>query len=334
MIDADTTTHDSGQEAGAMDVPVLRLVADDLRRALEDIDPVELRIAQLTGPTAEHHDCRHGNGVTALPNDDLVLFEDPHTAARFVMPRSTLYLSRTTMMVALAASELLAAGETTVALLASGDTALFHLTVLARHLPGVGHVCLTSANDQAPPQLDERVLDLLGRAGIELSVVDTLDEAALGANLLITTGPGHDNLTHRHLTRGALLVNATGRDLPTDVINHVDQIYVDDIALLEHNKHRHFVTVHLAENENDDKSIHLLRTEGWHHPGATWYQLHRVETDIRQVISGHHPGRTHLDDVLLFELLGIRELDFALALRIHKTARQQGLGTWIQKPSP
>lgn len=313
-----------------MDVPVLRLITDDLRHALEDIDPVELRTTRPTGPEAAHRNVLPGDGMTTPSDDDLVMFEDPHTGGRFVLPRSILCLSRAAMMMVLAAGELLAAGETTVALLASGDAALFHLAALARHLPGVGHVCLTSASDQGPPQLDERVLDLLGRADIELSLVDTLDEAALGANLLITTGPGHDDLTHRHLTRGSLLVNATGRDLPADVIDRVDQVYVDDIGLLEHNEHRHFVTVRLREGI-DDRPAPLMRTPRWHR-ATNRHQVGRVEADIRQVLAGHHRGRTHLDDMLLFELLGVRELDVALALCLHRAARQHGLGTWIRPP--
>lgn len=307
-----------------MDTPVLRLLANDVRHALEDIDPAEHHHSRLRNVLTD-------NGMTTVgesSDDELVLFEDPHTAALFMMPRSILCLGRATMMIALAASELLAAGETTVALLASGDTALFHLAMLARHVPGVGHVCLTSANDREAPRLDERVLALLDRAGIDLSVVDTLDEAALGANLLITTGPGHDDLTHRHLTRGALLVNATGRDLPTDVVNQVDQVYVDDIGLLEHNRHRHFVSVHLRDGAHE-LTTPLLRAADWHQRRDTWYQVRRVEADITQVHSGHHPGRTDLDEVLLFELLGVRDLDLALALHIHRLALRRGLGTWV-----
>jgi ornithine cyclodeaminase/alanine dehydrogenase-like protein (mu-crystallin family) len=321
-----------------MDEPVLQLTADDLRHALEDIDPIELRMAQVVAPAERERGSRHGvpgHGLTgtngASYDDDLVLLDDPHLGARFVVPRSALCLSRATMMVTLAAGELLAAGETTVGLLASGRTAWFHLAMLARHLPGIGHVCLTSASDQAPPRLNEQVMSLLSQAGIELSVVDVLDEAVLGANLLITTGPGHDDLTHRHLARGALLVNVTGRDLPAGVVDHVDQIYVDDLDLLERTRHRHFVTVHLREGARD-RPAPLLPTEGWHQQRATWQQVRRVEADIRQVLSGHHSGRTHLDDVLLFELLGVRELDFALALRIHRSARQRGLGTWVRPP--
>lgn len=323
-----------------MNGPVLRLNADDVRRALDDIDPAELWQARTTGPATEHDGCRTRRvrpprepattGDDAPDDeldDELVLFEQQGVVVRTELPRSVLCLGSTAMMVALAAGELLARGETTVALLASGDTALFHLETLLRHLPGIGQICLTSAGREAPPRLDVRVLDLLRRAGIELSVVDTLDEAALGANLVISTGPGHGDLTHRHFARGVLLVNATGRDLPADVVNHVDQIYVDDLSRLEHFAHRHFVSVHLRSGA-PDASTPLRQTDGWHHQWATWYQVGRVEGDLGQVIARQHPGRAHIDDILLFEPLATRDLEFALLSRIHQIALLRGLGTW------
>ncbi|HYQ62603.1 hypothetical protein [Actinophytocola sp.] len=310
-----------------MGKPVLRLGADDLWRVIKELDPIDLRMAKLAH-LAAGGGCRPGDRAAEAgeqPDDDLVLIEDPGGVDRCVIPWSILCLCHAVMTVALAAEELLVPGETTVGLLASGDVAHCLLTMIACHLPGVGQVYLTAASDQGPAPIDARVRDLFDRAGIELSVVTTVDEATSGANLLITTGPGHEDLVYRHLPRGALLVNVAGLDMPADIVDRVDQIYVDDLGLLERNRHRRFVTVHLDGRVNG-RCVSLRRGWGRHHNRCTWFDLRRIEADFGQVISGRHPGRTHLDDVLLFELLGVRELDVALAEQIHRTARACGLG--------
>jgi N-[(2S)-2-amino-2-carboxyethyl]-L-glutamate dehydrogenase len=310
-----------------MDKPVLRLGVDDVWRVIKELDPIELRMAKLAHLTAAGG-CGTGDRAAKAaeqPEEDLVLIEDPGGVDRCAIPWSILCLCHAAMTVALAAEELLAHGETTVGLLASGEAAHFHLTTIACHLPGVGQVYLTSASDQGPAPVDARVLDLFDRAGIELSVVTTVDEATRGANLLITTGPGHDDLVHRHLPRGALLVNVAGLDMPANIVDRVDQIYVDDLGLLERNRHRRFVTVHLDRLVNG-RRVPLRKSLGWQRDRSTWFDLRRIEADFGQVISGRRPGRTNLDDVLLFELLGVRELDVALAEQIHRTARACGLG--------
>jgi ornithine cyclodeaminase/alanine dehydrogenase-like protein (mu-crystallin family) len=326
-------------EAGAMEGPLLQLNAEDVRRVLEEIDPVELLMAQLPRPTDERRDREHqgrflsAHGVVAGgrgPAAELVLFEDPRAGVRCVMPRSSMYQLHVTTLVALATGALLAPEEMTVALLTADQAAQCHLTMLARHVSGISHVSLTSANDRHTSPVDPRVLDLLDRAGIGLSAGVSVDEAVLGAKLLIAAGPGHDHLAIGQLTAGALVVNVAGRDLPNDLVDRVDQVYVDDLGLLESNKHRHFVTMHL-QAASRVRPMPLQQPEGWHRQHAAWHSRRRIESDIGRVLSGEHPGRTHPEDILLFELLGKRVLDVGLAYRTHQIALARGLGVWLSE---
>jgi ornithine cyclodeaminase/alanine dehydrogenase-like protein (mu-crystallin family) len=318
-----------------MDVPVLRLGADDLTRVLGEIEPVEFRTAGAIAPAAGADRLRSADELVdtgGIPSgDELVLIEDPYTTGWCIVPRSSLCLCRVVKSVSVAARSLLAGGEATVALLASHDIASFHLVMLARHVPGVGEISVSSGNGRELEPFGPRVLELVHRAGITLSVDVTVDEAVHGANLLITTGPGHEDLANTHPPRGSLLVNVTGVDLPDDVVDRVDQIYVDDFGLLERNRHRRFVDVHLRKRTYG-RLAPLRQPEGWHHQRDTWHHLRCVEADLGQLVSGRHPGRTHLDDLLLFEVLGVQELDVALAARIHRIAREHGLGDWIRLP--
>jgi ornithine cyclodeaminase/alanine dehydrogenase-like protein (mu-crystallin family) len=55
----------------------------------------------------------------------------------------------------------------------------------------------------------------------------------------------------------------------------------------------------------------------------------RIDADLGQVLAGTHAGRRLADDVLLMELLGVRDLDVALASRIQQVAQEHGIGTWL-----
>lgn len=322
-----------------MEDPILQLRADDLWRALEEVDLVDLLAAwrrDRSGGTDNNRYwleyIRPANGAAGIaagrPADELVLLRGTRAAVRCVLPGSGLRLCYATTMLALAASSLLAAKEATVALLASGDAVRCHLTMLACHIEGIGHISLTSASDRSLTSVDGRVLDLLDRAGIELSVVSTVGEAVWGANLLIATGPGHSRLTYAQVRRPAMLVNLAGRDLPDELVDAVDQLYVNDIELLAGNTHRHFVRVHLREGSRGEPDTATAERPIESAAGA-WSSRRRIDADLHQVLSSHRPYRTQLTGVLLFELFATKVLDLALACRIRQTALERGLGVWL-----
>ena len=302
------------------DKDVLRLTTDDLWRLLREIDPVELVSTQLNGRTGKESPGRfRENG--GRRSDGLVLLDDADTGVSCLLPASCLALIRIAALATLAAAELLAPGQVTVGLLASGEAARLHLATLTRHLPDIGDVALCPDRDRYLG-----VQDLLDQAGIGLSVTTSADEAAFGANLLITTGRGHDRLCLGHLARGALLVNSAGHDLPDDLVDGVDAIVVDDTELLADNRHRHFARVHL-ETEAVAATEPLRLLEGWHRPGLEWRSRRHV-VGLDRIVAGTHPGRTHIDDVVLVELLGTRVLDIALACLLERTALECGVGAW------
>lgn len=302
----------------------LRLTTDDVWCLIGKIDPVELVTTQLSGRPGEACPGRFRTNGTRR-SDGLVLLDDAHTGVRCLLPASCLALLRMAALATIAAAELLAPGHVTVGLLASGEAAQLQLATLVRHLPDIGDVALCPGNDRYLGPV-ARVRELLDQAGIGLSVASTVGEAAFGANLLITTGRGHDRLCPGHLARGALLVNAAGQDLRDDLVDGVDAIVVDETGLLVDNRHRHFARVHL-ETEALMTAAPVRLLEGWHRPGLEW-RSRRLVVGLDEIVGGTHPGRTHVDDVVLVELLGSRVLDVALACRLARTALEVGVGVW------
>ncbi|GIF96615.1 acyl carrier protein [Catellatospora citrea] len=220
---------------------------------------------------------------------------------------------RAAVLAALAARHLLGRGVVTASVIGSRDAAQLHTTVLTRHVPGISHLSVyltdaatgpqhdTSDHDTRPhrdllhrqpsdrPVFDVQLVEELELAGIVLAPAASPAESAFGANLIVITDPvgyaAGDPPAAMHLAKGALLVNASGQDLPPAVLAQVNQVFVDDLTLPD-------------TTAGHDLTAGSLRR---HHRAA-----HRIAGDLRQVVLGENVGRADPDQVLLVELLSSR----------------------------
>ncbi|MFD2765556.1 hypothetical protein [Micromonospora eburnea] len=209
------------------------------------------------------------------------------------------------VLVALAARHLLGPEVITTSVIGRGLAVQLHTMILARYVPWISHVSVFLTDepatpeeassgrayddsDPAPSYFDARVVDELDLAGIALARAASPAKSAFGSNLVVVAGPdGPDGHwppgTPVHLAKGALLVNASGRDLPPGLANQVGQVIVDDLSLVEQ----------AAEHG-------LARPAQAHHSPQPRY---RLVGDLRQVVLGERIGRTNQEQVLLVELL-------------------------------
>lgn len=288
-----------------MDVPMLRLGTDDLCTAIAGIDPVPVLAAELMavgGNAAAAPGARWGEPLGAF-----AVLEDTTTGGRCALPAAALRAYRSAALTALAARHLLAPGVVTASVIGSGLAARLQMMVIARHVPDVSHIAACAASVDRDPPVWTGMADQLDHAGIELTVTDHVDEAVFGANLVAITGCDADLVRVDHLSKGAVVVNATGRDLPDHLVDGANQVYVDDSARMDSAAHRHFART-AAEGSSS-----VRRHDG-------------IEADLGAVLTGEHPGRTRADHVLLVELLGPNALDLALACLVHRAALVLGLG--------
>ncbi|MBB4909329.1 hypothetical protein [Actinophytocola algeriensis] len=304
---------------------VLRLGTDDLLRILETVDPVELLAEELIKRTIGHPErARDSRGlvpwIDPATETEYVRYEDPATGLDCAMHAGLLRMVHAAALAALATRELLVPGGVTVAMLGTRFATQAQLAVLARHVPDIVHVAVR-VTDKADgtDALEPRLIDQLDLAGIGLSVVPELADSLFGANLVVAASEdalteGVEHATIRDLVRGTVLVNSSGHDLPASLLDHVDQIYVDDLALLPEHADRHIVTRHLAHT-----------TAGPAHNG-TDRQPPAIAADLGRLLTGAWPGRQQQDDVVVVELLSARTPDLHLAGTIAESALRGGLG--------
>jgi len=178
----------------------MRLSAEDLRAALDCVDPVDMLIrATDSAATLTHYDT------------DLVLLDDPGCGLRCLLPEGFLRDAYAASMAALAARLLIAPGVAITCVL--GGSRL-HLSVLARHVKDISHIAFCAG------EIDTRLTEYLDLTGIEYSTTTDFPEAARGANLILLAEPG-PTLPAFRLCESAVLINATGRPLAALAVDRV-----------------------------------------------------------------------------------------------------------------
>lgn len=302
---------------------ILQLRSHEVWSALEVIDPVATVAEYLIGRTVGR--AGHGHRVfgqliswsgAGRNGSELVLLDHPEATGPCVVPAQSLRSSHAAALAAVAARELLVSGGVTMAMLGPAEDVQPQLSVVARQVPDISHVALCGAT-MGTREIEPKLVDQLQLSGIELSVVSTVEEAVFGANLVVaaghpTTVGDLTGLRIGGLARGTLLINATGHDLPTDLVDRVDQVYVDDLGLLDTYPDRHVVTTHRATP-----------------PPGTATMRPRITGDLAQLLTCKDPGRRLASDIVLVELLGVHELNADLAYRIYEVATRTGLGVRV-----
>ncbi|GAB1511506.1 hypothetical protein [Actinophytocola sp. KF-1] len=302
---------------------VLRLDTEDVLRTLEAVDPVELLAEELIrrtiGDPGKECTSTLVPWTGAATETEYVLSDDLGPGLGCAMPAAVLRMIHSAALAALAARELLDPGGVTVAILGARFATQAQLTVLARHVPDIVHVAVRFTDKPDCDTLEPRLVDQLDLAGIGFAVVAELADSLFGANLVVAASDGAlsegiEQASIHDLVRGTLLVNTSGHDLPADLLDHVDQIYVDDLALLPRHADRHVVARHLAHRTTGPE-----RSRDDLHPPA-------IAADLGQLLAGARPGRERQDDVVVVELLSAQTPDIHLANTIAESALRSGLG--------
>jgi ornithine cyclodeaminase/alanine dehydrogenase-like protein (mu-crystallin family) len=273
---------------------ILRLGVEELWRALEDVDPVALITAALRDTTGSSRTAGLSAWRCDRPDEDaaheeLVLFEDPVTDHRCLLPAKELQAVRKGALVVMAAQELLDSCTVTVGVLGSGRDAQGQLLVMANCLRNISHLAMSAPDEWTGPPFEQWMLDRLDLSGIGLDVCHDAADAVFGADLVLIAGPRIHGLEFAQLARGNVLVNTSGRRLPAGVVHGVDHVYVDDVRLLGGH----------PQLTADDRSAGSAARQR----GRTGHARRHVDADLRQMLSGRHPGRVRSAEIALVEIL-------------------------------
>ncbi|MFI7677473.1 hypothetical protein [Actinophytocola sp. NPDC049390] len=301
---------------------VLRLDAEDVWRTLESLDPVAVLAEELIKRAINHPDRERADTCRLLPwagDERYLLAEGVSPGLSCAVPTAALRMVHLAALSSLATRELLPPGGITVAMLGTREETQAQLAVLAKHVPDIVHVAVRVIDSPEAGTLEPRLLDQLDLGGIGLSMVTALADSLFGANLVVVVSEdglseGGEHAGVKDLVRGTVLVNASGHDLPADLVEHADQIYVDDLALLPAHPDRNVVAGHVTHT-----AAGTTFNGGRGRPPA-------ISSDLGLLLAGARPGREQQDDIVLVELLSADAPNTHLAYVIAETALRGGFG--------
>lgn len=208
---------------------------------------------------------------------------------------------RTAATSAMAAKWLAPKGSTTMALIGNGAQAEFQALAF-RAICDITEVRLY---DIDPVAIAKCAKNLAGR-GLTVTSCRTAEEAILGSQIIttVTADKQYATILTDNMVGAGVHINGVGGDCPGKTELH------RDILL------RSSIFVEYPPQTRIEGEIQQLAPD---HP----------VTELWQVMAGQAPGRTHADQVTLFDSLGFAIEDFSALRYMRSRLRETGLGTML-----
>ena len=302
-----------------MNTPILRLSADDVWTVLDEVDPMRVLVEAASADPVDR--IARPSALGCSPDGESVLFPDPVTGDRCLLPAGPLRAMRLGALAALIAVELLEHGVVTCGLLGCGRAAQDQLLVVTRCLRHISQLAIFTPDRGARPPLDPWVLDRLELSGIALEPAYSPAEVAFGADLVIATDEQVGGLRFEDLSHSSVLVNTSDQPAPADVAWCADIVFVDDVRSLTGHPH-------LALSGPAGKRP----TPPRHQTGTVADRRRCVDGDQADVLRGRCDRLLPPDGIALVEVLGTGQptvFEAALATEIWHATQVAGLGIRI-----
>lgn len=208
---------------------------------------------------------------------------------------------RTAATSAMAAKWLAPKGSTTMALIGNGAQAEFQALAF-RAICDITEVRLY---DIDPVAIAKCAKNLAGR-GLTVTSCRTAEEAILGSQIIttVTADKQYATILTDNMVGAGVHINGVGGDCPGKTELH------RDILL------RSSIFVEYPPQTRIEGEIRQLAPD---HP----------VTELWQVMAGQAPGRTHADQVTLFDSVGFAIEDFSALRYVRSRLRETGLGTML-----
>ncbi|HJN07570.1 MAG TPA: ornithine cyclodeaminase family protein [Pirellulaceae bacterium] len=230
----------------------------------------------------------------------LLILNDPDTGIPTAVMDATWITAQRTGAATAVAAKLLARPESeTVGIVACGVQGRSNLEALACAF----RIKRVKAYDIIQDQAERFAQDMAGVVQADIEVVKRPQEAVMGCDLVVSSGPILKNPTPAieadWLEEGAF---ASPVDFDSywqgDALKQVDKLATDDV-----------------------RQMGYYRREGYFHETPQAY------ADLGEIIVGKQPGREREEERTMCINLGIALDDMATAIRIYQQAIDQGIGT-------
>jgi ornithine cyclodeaminase len=149
------------------------------------------------------------------------------------------------------------------------------------------------------------------RYGFPIEAVETVEAAVRGADLIVTATTSTAPIVKRAWVAPGAHLNVVGSSTP--MAREVDTAMMSAARLFVDRRES-------ALNEAGDYLI--AASEGAIGP-------EHIRAELGELLTGHRPGRTALDEITLFKSLGLAVEDLAAADYVYRRACAEGVGTWV-----
>jgi ornithine cyclodeaminase/alanine dehydrogenase-like protein (mu-crystallin family) len=232
----------------------------------------------------------------------LVLCDGESGELLAVMDSAEITLMRTAAATAAAARRLARPESATITLCGCGEQAPAQLQALADVLPLRRGFAFDLDRAHA-----ERVVRIAARMGVEMRLAQTLREATLASDVIVTCTPAREPFLGVEDVAPGAFVAAVGADWPAK-----SEVAPGLMA-------RATVVVDVLEQA-------CVMGDLRHAIAAGAMAAADVQGELGAVILGRAPGRTAADEITLFDSTGAAVQDVASAMAVYERARRGGLG--------
>ncbi|MFJ1702451.1 hypothetical protein [Kitasatospora sp. NPDC088346] len=292
----------TGCDSGTGDDGPARWLSDEeAEAAFLDLDPLAVVRETLAGPPA-------GGSPPAVlrvcADRDEVRLHDGPSGREWALSASCALRLWTAGLGTAAMCALAPGGVVTAGVVGAGPPAAELLVQLALRLPGLTHVALHDRDPVRTARLWWRLARALRERGVGLTFAADVRETLLGADLVLLTGPA-EQLRPDWTAPGAVVVNATGADLPEEMYAFADHLVVDDWRFVgPAGAGRRLFT-------RRSESRRALELAGGRRP---------VESRLGAVIADSTGRWRDADESVLVELLGTAAYDATFLTRLCRAA--------------
>lgn len=162
-----------------------------------------------------------------------------------------------------------------------------------------------------PAELPKYKEDVERETGAEVIICDTVEEAADGADIIITTTPSKQFIVPENVIKPGVHIVAVGADMPGK--NEIDPKIFKNAKVV-----------------NDNKMQCFSRGETRNAIMAGVIKEEDVYAEIGELVSGKKTGRTSDDEITLFDTTGMAVQDNVTAMNVYRTAKENGMGQYFE----
>lgn len=244
-----------------------------------------------------------GNKDQGLPYiTGLIILNDPDTGLPLaVMDCVWVTAMRTGAATALSARHLARLESSTVGVLGCGVQGRSNIEALSVLFP----LEQVRAYDVLPETAQAYADHVRERHGLEVTTVDSPQEAVSGCDIVVTAGPILKK-PHATIQAGWLDQGAFASLVDFDSYWHADALAEADL----------FCT-------DDTPQLRYYQTVGY------FQHIPPVHADLGDLITGSKPGRSSADQRTMAANLGLALDDMAVAPLIYERAKEKGIGVWL-----